>query len=88
MAKREDLQNWVLDALRALGGSSNIVHVAKYLWEHHENDLRDSGDMFFTWQYDMRWACTKLRERKLVQPAEDSERGEWKLFSNATQRSV
>lgn len=80
LANRDDLQKWVLDALRANGGSSNIVQVAQYLWKHHEQDLRVSGDMFFTWQYDMRWACTKLRERKLVRPAEESARGEWNLY--------
>ncbi len=83
MAKRDDLQQWVLEALRDIGGSGNIVQVAKHLWKHHEQDLRASGDMFFTWQYDMRWACTKRRERKLVQPAEDSARGEWKLYSRS-----
>ena len=87
MANRDDLQKWVLQALRANGGTGNIVQVAKYLWTHHESELRASGDMFFTWQYDMRWACTKLRERKLVQPAEDSGRGEWKLYQSAQQHS-
>jgi hypothetical protein len=83
LAKRDDLQQWVLEALRDIGGSGNIVQVAKHLWKHHEQDLRASGDMFFTWQYDMRWACTKLRERRLVQPAEESARGEWKLYSKS-----
>lgn len=80
MANRDDLQKWVIDALRANGGTANIVQAAKYLWANHEQELRASGDMFYTWQYDMRWACTKLRERKVVQPAEDSARGEWKLY--------
>ena len=80
MANREVLQKWVIDALRANGGTASIVQAAKYLWANHEQELRASGDMFYTWQYDMRWACTKLRERKVVQPAEDSARGEWKLY--------
>jgi hypothetical protein len=79
MAKREDLQDWVIAALKANGGSASIVQVAQYIWTHHEKELRTSGELFFTWQYDMRWACTRLRERKTVQAAEVSKRGEWRL---------
>jgi hypothetical protein len=79
MATRTDLQDWVIDAIKANGGSASIVEVAKHIWLHHESELRQSGDLFFTWQYDMRWACTRLRERKLVQGAEVSNRGEWKI---------
>ena len=79
MASREDLQEWVIRALKAQGGSGTIVEVARHLWANHEAELKNSGDMFYTWQYDMRWACTRLRERKIVQSAEISARGEWKL---------
>ena len=81
MATRQDLQQWVISALRAHGGSASLLQVAKHIWKDHESDLRSAGDLFFTWQYDMRWACTKLREREIIQPAEVSERGEWKLYS-------
>jgi len=79
MARREDLQEWIISALKAHGNFANIVQVAQYIWTHHEHELRASGDLFFTWQYDMRWACTRLRERKIVQRAEVSKRGEWRL---------
>ena len=79
MARRDDLQDWVVAALKANGGAADIVQVAKYIWQHHEKELRASGDLFYTWQYDMRWACTRLRERKIVQAAEVSARGEWRL---------
>lgn len=79
MASRLELQDWVIEALKANGGSGTIVQVAKHIWSNHEHELKASGDLFFTWQYDMRWACTRLRERKIVQPAEISARGEWKL---------
>jgi hypothetical protein len=79
MASRLELQDWVIAALKAKGGSGTIVEVAKHIWANHEHELRASGDLFFTWQYDMRWACTRLRERKVVQAAEMSDRGEWKL---------
>lgn len=81
MIKREYLQDWVIAALKAHDGSAGIVQVAQYIWTYHEKELRASGDLFFTWQYDMRWACTRLRERKIVQTAEVSRRGEWRLVA-------
>ncbi len=79
MANRDDLQDWVANALVELGGSGSIVEVAKVLWRDYESALKSSGDMFYTWQYDMRWAATKLREKQIILPAESSPRGVWKL---------
>lgn len=81
MISRSDLQDWVVSALRELGGSGSIVGVAKILWRDHENDLKASGDLFYTWQYDMRWACTKLRKNKVVCAAEATPKGVWRLVS-------
>jgi hypothetical protein len=81
VATREDLQDWVVAAIRENGGSASIVQAAEHIWKHHEKELFASGDLFYTWQYDMRWACTRLRERKVVQPAELSTRGEWRLVA-------
>jgi hypothetical protein len=79
MVSRTELQDWVLEALKARGGAASITEVAKYIWEHYEPELKASGDLFYTWQYDMRWACTRLRGRKIIKPAESSGRGEWRL---------
>ena len=61
MASKEDLKVWVLDALTEAGGSSSPTEVAKHIWANHEGELRASGDLFYKWQYDMRWAATSLR---------------------------
>ena len=79
MATREDLQDWVVQALESLGGTGAIVQVAKHIWENHSEELQSSGDLFYTWQYDMRWAATKLRNGKLILPAEVSQKGQWRL---------
>ncbi len=79
MVSRLDLQDWVVEALRELGGSGSIVEVAKILWRDHEQDFSASGDLFYTWQYDMRWACTKLRASNIVCAAESTPKGVWKL---------
>ena len=46
----------VLDALEHRGGEGTIVQVAALIWEHYSEILKKSGDIFYTWQYDMRWA--------------------------------
>ncbi|WP_083762481.1 hypothetical protein [Parvibaculum lavamentivorans] len=64
MAGREELRNWVYEAVRSNGGKASIVTVAKHIWEHHEAELRTSGDLFYKWQYEMRWAAQQLRNSK------------------------
>ena len=61
MADRESLKMWVVQALKSNGGTARLVEVAKYIWDRHESELRKSGDLFYTWQYAMRWAATALR---------------------------
>jgi hypothetical protein len=64
---KSDLKAWVVSALRDLGGSGRVVEIAKHIWENHENDLKEAGDLFYTWQYAMRWAGQELQlEGKLL----------------------
>jgi hypothetical protein len=63
MATKADLQDWVVQAIRAHGGETSLVNVARHIWENHEAELKASGDLFYTWQYDMRWAATVLRKQ-------------------------
>jgi hypothetical protein len=80
MAKKSDLTDWVIEALRERGGTAHHVQIAKYIWDHYEAELRDSGDLFYTWQYDLRWAGKKLRDRGILRPDDDTERGVWALM--------
>lgn len=57
MATKRDPDNWVRDALSELGGQGHLVTVARTIWNNHEQDLRNSNDLFYTWQYDMRWSA-------------------------------
>jgi hypothetical protein len=61
MASKVDLRDWVFNAVKAKGGKATIVDVAEHIWANHESDLRKSGSLFYTWQYDMRWAAQDLR---------------------------
>ncbi|TCP44374.1 hypothetical protein [Rhodovulum marinum] len=64
MADKSDLQEWVFEAVHDLGGEATVAEVAKYVWNKYEPELKRSGDLFFTWQYDMRWAADRLRKAK------------------------
>jgi hypothetical protein len=52
VATREALKGWVIQAVKANGGRAGVVEIARHIWDHHEAELRSSGDLFFTWQYD------------------------------------
>ncbi|GKY88195.1 hypothetical protein [Sinisalibacter aestuarii] len=62
MATKHDLTEWVIEGLNALGGEGNVAEIAQEIWERHEDDLRASGTLFYTWQYDMRWAGQNLQK--------------------------
>lgn len=81
MAKKRDLLDWVVMALREAGGHGTIAKVCKHIWDHHESDLRASGDLFYTWQYEMRWAATRLRRDGVLVSAKVSPRGVWQLMT-------
>lgn len=84
MATRADLPEWVLEALEELGGSAHAVDVAKVVWRRHEPEIRASGDLFYTWQYDLRWAGTTLRKQGFL--SENSRREKWSLAGLAQTR--
>jgi hypothetical protein len=58
--KRADFVDPVLAAIVHHGGRATIVQIAKYIWDNYEPRLRSSGDVFYTWQYEMRWAGDEL----------------------------
>jgi hypothetical protein len=79
MLHKEELEKLVKEALESAGGSANIVTVAKYIWNHYEEELQESGDLFYTWQYDIRWAANELRRKEIMKETESSPRGVWEL---------
>jgi hypothetical protein len=79
MTLKVDLQDWVAEALKYNGGSASIVNVCKYVWNKHERELKESGDLFFTWQYDIRWAADRLRRSNVIRSADVSPKGMWEL---------
>ncbi|MYC67238.1 MAG: hypothetical protein F4X12_12985 [Acidobacteriia bacterium] len=79
MVRRGDLKNWTVLALGSLGGAAHHIVVAKRIWEEHEDEIRASGDLLYTWQYELRWAVYSLRKDGRVAPATAGPRGVWQL---------
>jgi len=73
------LKTWVIEALEYYGGAATMIDISKHIWENHEDDLRSQGDMFYRWQYAMRWAGTSLRHDGVLEPTNSSDRGIWML---------
>ncbi len=79
VAEKRDLKIWVLEALGELGGSGSVVTVCEAVWQRHETDLRAAGSLFFTWQYDIRWAAKVLRDEGSLKSVAGNRTGPWEL---------
>lgn len=77
---KRDLPKLVKEALESAGGSATIVSIARYIWNSYEDDLKESGDLFYTWQYDIRWAANELRRKGEMKGAKSSPKGVWELI--------
>ena len=53
--------------------------VCRVFWTHYEDELKASGDILYTWQYDIRWAATDLRKSGIMKDAADCPKGIWSL---------
>jgi hypothetical protein len=79
MYSKVDLELWLLEALKELGGSAHHIRIAERIWAKHASDLRVSGDLLFTWQYDLRWAAQRLRGSGELSAMEGRRDGVWNL---------
>lgn len=79
MVGRDEFRYFVVEALRSLGGSGTVLEVTKRVWQVHEHDLRASGDLFYTWQYDVRWAAQYLRNNGYMKAVGGDRRAPWEL---------
>lgn len=79
MASKHDLGDWIVEALTELGGAGSVVEVSEIVWRRHEPELRGSGALFYTWQYDIRWAAQRLRDSGGLQSVGGQRGGPWRL---------
>lgn len=66
--------------MRLIGGKGRILEICKAFWAEYEKEIRESEDLFYTWQYDIRWVATELRKRKKIKSAKLSKKGIWELL--------
>jgi hypothetical protein len=78
-SSKRDLTNWLYEALRLNGGQGSIIELCKIIWSRHESELKASGDLFYTWQYDVRWSANYLRNNGKMKPVDQSPKGIWEL---------
>ena len=66
-------------ALEPGKAGTDEVAVMLDIWNNHRADLEASDDLFFSWQYDMRWAADHLRREGKLMPKPKGDRGPWRL---------
>lgn len=71
--KRQDLPNLLYSLIKDLGGSASMMEIFREFWKRYEPLLKSSGDLFYTWNYDIRWAATQLRNANRMKPASKQE---------------
>ena len=80
--KRKDLTEILEEALVSLGGEGRIVEICEYIWSKYSNDLLSSGDIFYTWQYDLRMSAKEtLKAEGKVITIKDGNKSIWKLVT-------
>ena len=76
--KKNELPEYLHKTLKNIGGSGTLIDVCKEFYSENEQELQNSGDLFYTWQYDIRWAATALRKNGIMLPAKENG-GAWTL---------
>ena len=60
MVTRESMKLWIIECLQHRGGSGWPREVSKYVWGNHEAELKASGALLYTWQYDIRLSAQPI----------------------------
>lgn len=76
---RQTMTIWVREALEELGGKATILDVCKAVWRNHGHEIKENDDLFYKWQYEIRWAADLLRRKGELKGSTDSEKGTWEL---------
>ncbi len=79
MTTRDDLMDWIVICLKSRGGKGWPKDVSKYIWDHYEPQLKASGDLLYTWQYDVRWAAQNLRNKGILKAVHGRRDLPWEL---------
>ncbi len=80
MNSAQILQSWLLEGLTAAGGSATPTDVSKQVWARHRGELESAGDLFYTWQIELRGTAEALAGSGIVR-IDDA--GTWILQADA-----
>ncbi|NYG59784.1 hypothetical protein BJ980_002707 [Nocardioides daedukensis] len=69
------MTTWIAEALGVIGPSASPLAVAKSIWAQHEQEIRASGDLLYTWQLDLQTAAAAMISAGTLALAD----GEWSL---------
>lgn len=76
MIQKSDLPLILEMILLRLGGKANILTVFKEFYKLFGSNLTEDNPLFYTWNYDIRWAATKLRKEGIMAPAKVNEKSD------------
>ncbi|MBA5238197.1 hypothetical protein H2Y54_16845 [Pectobacterium aroidearum] len=79
MVTRERMKQWIIACLQERNGCGWPREVSKYVWDNYESELKASGDILYTWQYDIRWAAQQLRYEGVLKPVNGRRDLPWEL---------
>ena len=77
--RRDYLPDLLYETLDELGGEATALETAACFWTRHDTELRDSGNLFYTWRCDLRQAADTLRREHRMVEAYDCPEGVWAL---------
>ena len=73
---RNDLPDLLYKTIQSLGGKASMMDIFREFWKLYASKLDPAEDMFYTWNYDIRWAATELRKNGRMKPAHSKENPE------------
>lgn len=71
--ERKNLPEILYKIIEKNGGRATMMEVFRSFWKHYGQNFTESDDMFYTWNYDIRWAATELRKKGRMKPANTKE---------------
>ena len=78
IVSKDDLPRLLENVLKEMNGNGYILDISKKFWIKYKDNITPDNNLFYTWQYDIRWAATELRKNNImVRP--DLEKGLWTL---------
>ena len=77
--RRDDLPDLLYRNLDELGGEATVVEAAAWFWSRYDKELRNSGHLFYTWEFDLKKAAESLRRDHRMVEAFDCPENVWEL---------